>query len=119
LHRRRCRPMLFRRKSLAGSWQRLRRVCSPGAEAAGLRDHARADSADDLLVRVRRQFVGPPDGDFVHDRADDGRPADEAEAIREARNLNAVGQPDAVGIPSRDQSLQRGARAQDRIRSRG
>jgi len=77
-------------------------VCSPGAEAAGLRDHARADSADDLLVRVRRQFVGPPDGDFVHDRADDGRPADEAEAIREARNLNAVGQPDAVGIPSRD-----------------
>jgi hypothetical protein len=27
--------MLFRRKSLAGSWQRLRRVCSPGAEASG------------------------------------------------------------------------------------
>jgi len=27
--------MLFRRKSLAGSWQRLRRVCSPEAEASG------------------------------------------------------------------------------------
>jgi hypothetical protein len=47
MHRPRCRPLHFRRKSGAGSWRRLCRVCSPEVEARGRWMHFHLCAADE------------------------------------------------------------------------
>jgi hypothetical protein len=69
MHRPRCRPLHFRRKSGAGSWRRLCRVCSPEVEARGRWMHSTCappmNRGMSQLPRLVMDGRGPPPGHLL------------------------------------------------------